>query len=32
MHQVTGVRYGISGQASYQRGDPAKMAACRAVH
>ena len=32
MHEVTGVRYGISAQASYQQGDPAKMAACRAVH
>jgi len=24
--------FGISSQASYQRGDPAKMAACRAIH
>jgi ABC-type branched-subunit amino acid transport system substrate-binding protein len=32
MGQVTAGRYGISSQASYQEGDPAKMAACHAVH
>ena len=32
MGQVTAARFGISSQASYQEGDPAKMAACHAVH
>jgi hypothetical protein len=32
MGQVTDGRFGISSQASYQQGDPAKMAACQAVH
>jgi ABC-type branched-subunit amino acid transport system substrate-binding protein len=32
MGEVTTGRFGISSQASYQDGDPAKMAACNAVH
>ncbi len=32
MGEVTDGRYGISSQASYQDGDPGKMAACHAIH
>jgi hypothetical protein len=32
MADVLARRYGISAQPAYQEGDPAKIAACRAVH